>query len=256
MRQRCTSLYYRLILAFVYAAVLLQPIWALAEPQDWPKPMMGNRVFSFLLFEQLEYRGGDGTDTLNWNAEGWIGRDYHKLWLKTEGEYELSKDSGGEVEVQLLYSRLVSPFWDFQAGVRYDQRYGEEPELSQTFLTLGVEGDAPYGIEAEPALFVSDDGDVSARFTGKYDLSLTQRLIAQTRFELNLAAQDVERFDLGAGLNDIELGVRLRFEIWREFAPYLGVSWLRKIGETAALTRRSREDVDTLAFVAGVRVWF
>lgn len=256
MRHRHTGPYYRPILACVYTAVLLQPVWALADPQDWPKPMMGNRVFSFLLFDQLEYRGSDGTDTLNWNAEGWVGRDYHKLRLKTEGEYELSEEGGGEVEVQLLYSRLISPFWDLQAGVRYDQRYGEEPELSQTFLTFGVEGDAPYWIEAEPALFVSDDGEVSARFTGKYDLPLTQRLIAQTRFELNLAAQDVERFDIGGGLNTIELGLRLRFEIWREFAPYLGVSWLRKIGETSALTRRAREDVDTLAFVAGARVWF
>ena len=103
---------------------------------------------------------------------------------------------------------------------------------------------------------MSDDGDVSARFTGKHDLPLTQRLIAQTRFELNLAAQDVERFDIGAGLNNIELGLRLRFEIWREFAPYLGVFWLRNIGETAAVARRAREDVYTLAFIAGVCVSF
>ncbi len=256
MRQRYTKPSSWLIPAFVYAVVSFQPVCALAAPPDWPKPGMGDRVFSFLLFDQLEYRGGNGMETLNWNVEGWVGRDYHKFWIKTEGESELSEDSSGEAEVQLLYSRLVSPFWDLRAGVRYDQHYGEEPERSQTFLTLSAEGHTPYWIEAEPAFFVSDDGDVSIRFTGKYDLLLTQRLIAQTRLELDLAAQDMEQFDIGAGLNNIEWGLRLRFEIRREFAPYLGVSWLRRIGKTAALARRAGAAVDTLAFVAGVRVWF
>ena len=101
-----------------------------------------------------------------------------------------------------------------------------------------------------------EDGDVSARLTGTYDLLLTQRLIAQSRLELNVAAQEVEKFGVGAGVNDIELGLRLRYEIWREFAPYIGVSWLRQLGDTADIARREGEIVDDLALVVGVRVWF
>ena len=250
------SLYWTRILWLVYVAILLQPVPAVAEQEDWPQLMMGRQVFSFLLFEQLEYRSNAGPDTLSWDAEGWIGGDYNKLWMKTEGERRLSEDHGGEIEVQLLYSRLLTPFWDVQAGVRYDQRYGAGPDLSQTFATLGLEGHAPYWVEAEPALFISDDGDVLARLTGAYDLPLTQRLIAQPRFELNLAAQGVERFGIGAGVNDIELGLRLRYEIWREFAPYIGISWLRQLGDTADIARREGDVVDNLAFVVGVRLWF
>ena len=224
--------------------------------EDWPQLHMGQHVYSLLLFDQLEYRSNEGPDTLRWDAEGWLGGDYHKLWFKTEGEQELNGESGGDGEVQLLYSRLLSPFWDVQIGLRYDQLYGPGSDPSRLFSVLGFEGVAPYWFDVEPVLFISEEGDVSARLTGTYDVLLTQRLIAQSRLELNVAAQEVERFGVGEGLNDIELGVRLRYEIWREFAPYIGVSWLRKLGDSADIARTEGAVVDTLAFVVGVRFWF
>lgn len=240
-------------LGCLLSLLALSPV--LHAEEDWPQLHMGH-VYSLLLFDQLEYRRNEGPDTFTWDAQGWIGGDYNKLWLKTEGDQELTGQNSGESEVQLLYSRLVSPFWDFQVGLRYDQLYGPGSDPGRLLTVLGFEGLAPYWFDLEPSLFISEDGDVSARLTGTYDLLFTQRLIAQPRFELNLAAQEVERFGSGAGMNDIELGLRLRYEIWREFAPYIGVSWLRQLGDTADIARREGEVVDNLAFVVGVRVWF
>lgn len=241
---------------FVCLLGLLALSSSLHAEEDWPQLHMGQHVYSLLIFDQLEYRGNEGSDTFTWDAQGWIGGDYNKFWFKTEGDQELNSDRGGEAEVQLLYSRLVSSFWDFQVGLRYDQLYGPGSDLSRFFTVLGFEGLAPYWFDVEPSLFVSEEGDVSARLTGTYDLLLTQQLIAQPRFEFNVAAQEVEEFGIGAGANDIELGLRLRYEIWREFAPYIGVSWLRQLGDTADIARREGEAVDNLAFVVGVRFWF
>jgi copper resistance protein B len=245
-----------LLQCFICLLSLLTFSPSLHAEEDWPRLRMGQHVYSLLLFDQLEYRGNDGPDTFTWDAQGWIGGDGNKIWFKTEGAQELNSDRDGETEVQLLYSRLVSSFWDFQVGLRYDQLYGPGSDPWRLFTVLGFEGLAPYWFDVEPALFISEDGDVSARLTGTYDLLLTQRLIAQPRFELNVAAQEVEEFGIGEGVNDIELGLRLRYEIWREFAPYIGVSWLRQVGDTADIARREGEVVDNLTFVVGIRLWF
>lgn len=208
-------------------------------------------LFGLLLIDQLEYRWNQGTDSTNWNAQGWFGGDYNRLWLKTDGT-SLSDGAVEEAESQLLYSHLIAPFWDFQAGLRYD----EKPKPSRSYAVLGVQGLAPYWFEVEAAAFVSEKGDVSARLEAEYDLLLTQRLIVQPRFETNLAGQKVEELGIGRGFSDIELGLRLRYEIRREFAPYVGISWARKLGDTADFARHVSEDVDTFALVAGIRVWF
>lgn len=212
---------------------------------------LDNRIFTFFQAEQLEYRLSDGKDRLNWDAQGWIGGDYNKLWLKTEGETVFD---GGieEAEIQLLYSRIIHPFWDIQIGGRYDVR----PQPQRGFGVIGVQGMAPYFFEVDAAAFVSHKGDVSARIKGEYELLLTQKLILQPSVELNLAAQRVEELGVGSGLTDVELGLRLRYEFVREFAPYIGVSWERAIGKTADFAREEGEDVDALSFVAGVRFWF
>lgn len=212
-------------------------------------------VYSFLLFEQLEFRSDDGPDFLRWDVQNWLGDDYNKLWIKTEGE-QLTRSENGDVEVQALFSRLVAPFWDLQLGLRYDAAYGPGPTASRAFAVIGLQGLAPYWFELEPALFVSDDGDVSGRVTALYDMLFTQRLILQPRFETNIAMQSVEEFGVGSGFNDVDIGLRLRYEIRREFAPYVGFSWLRKLGETAELARDGGEGVSNLAVVAGLRFWF
>lgn len=221
-----------------------------------PAPIQDRPITYFLLLDQLEYRWNEGPNAFRWDAEGWIGGDYNRAWLKTEGDQQTSKDKNGEAEVQVLYSRLIAPFWDFQAGLRYDKLWGKGPDPSRVFGVIGFEGLAPYWFEVEPAFFVSDRGDVSARLTATYDLLLTQRLILQPRFETNIAAQTVRRFGVGKGFNDVELGLRLRYEIKREFAPYLGINWERKLSDTADIARREGERIGTFAVVLGVRLWF
>lgn len=239
----------------------LVPVGAIAEtragaPDGWPEPVADSSLRYFALADQLEFRRNDGDDLSRWDAEGWVGGDYHKLWLKTEGENRTSGPSGGDAEFQLLYGRTFAAFWDLQLGIREDVLFGSGRNRRRTLAVLGLEGLAPYWFEVTPALFISDDGDVSARLTATYDLLFTQRLIAQPRFEVNLAVQGAPTFGIESGVNDIELGLRLRYEIRREFAPYIGVNWLRKLGDTADLAREEGEDVDALGVVVGIRIWF
>lgn len=226
-------------------------IGLVAPPDPAVAQVADDRIFTFFQAEQLEHRWNDGANTLNWEAQGWVGGDVNRAWLKTEGEQVLD-DTLEEAEVQLLYSRLIGPFWDLQAGGRYDFR----PNPSRFFGVLGVQGLAPYFFEIDAAAFLSEDADVSARVELEYELLLTQRLIAQPLVELNFAIQEVEELGIGSGVNDVELGLRLRYEIIREIAPYVGVNWLRKLGETADFARDEGESVDTFALLAGIRFWF
>lgn len=235
-------------MALLLATILVGPAFV---PAVASAAEMDDQIFTFFQAEQLEYRFKDGKDSLNWDAQGWIGEDYNKLWIKTEGE----KVFGGrleEAEVQVLYSRLIHPFWDIQVGGRYDAR----PQPQRGFGVIGLQGLAPYFFEVDAAGFVSHEGDVSARLKAEYELLLTQKLILQPSAEFNLAAQQVEKLGIGSGLTDVELGLRLRYEFVREFAPYVGVSWERKIGKTADFARDEGEDVDALSLVTGVRFWF
>lgn len=230
---------------------------AAAAGKNWPEPIEDSMRFGFLLFDQLEYRmKNNADDTVRWDVQSWYGGDYNRLWMKTEGEWRTGGERGGEAEVQALYSRLIAPFWDLQAGLRYDQFSGAGFDRSRGFAVLGIQGLARYRFELEPALFISQDGDVSARLTATYDILLTQRLILQPRLDFDAAVQSAEKFGVGEGVNSLGLGLRLRFEIRREFAPYVGVHWLSRFGETADIARRGGGRADDLAVVFGVRLWF
>lgn len=218
-----------------------------------PQPKEDEQLYSFLLFDLLEYQGGKNLNQLRWDVVGWAGGDYNRLWFKTEGDTDADRATA---EFQLLYGRLIAPFWDLQAGIRHDRIYGSGSADARTFAVIGVQGLAPYWFDVEPWIAISEDGDVSARLTVEYDLLLTQRLILQPRVEIDAAVQKVERFGVGSGINDIETGLRLRYEIRREFAPYLGINWKRLLGQTAELARRDGEEVEKLSIVAGVRLWF
>jgi copper resistance protein B len=224
-------------------------------PTDWPHVHEDDHPFGYVLVDRFEYRDDEGPNHLLWDAQGWYGGDYQRLWFKTEGESAVS-DSDGEFEGQLLYGRLVAPYWDLQAGLRYDRAYGSGRDRDRAFGVLGIQGTAPYRFETDLALFVSEDGDVSARVEWEYELLLTQRLVLQPRVEINAAAQRVRAWGVGSGLNDLQLGLRLRYEIRREFAPYVGVEWVRKLGDTADLARDDGGEVSVSALVAGVRLWF
>ena len=223
---------------------------------NWPKPVEDSQWGSLLVVDQLEYRMHEGADTMRWDIVGWYGGDYNRLWLKTEGEWKTAGERGGEFEVQALYGRLIAPFWDVQIGVRHDHISQAGFDHSRELAVVGLQGLAPYWFELEPALFISQDGDVSARLTATNDLLLTQRLILQPRLDVDAAGQSVKNFGVGEGINSIGLGLRLRYEIRREFAPYLGVQWLRRLGETADNSRRDGERAADTMLVFGARIWF
>jgi copper resistance protein B len=214
------------------------------------------QLFTSLVVDQLEYRSEEGVDRLRWDIEGWAGGDTNRVWLRTEGENAAAGADGGDLEVQLYYGRHVAPYWDLLIGVRQDVVFGSGRNRDRTFAVVSLEGLSPYRFELEPSLFVSDSGDLSARFTATTDWFLTQRLVAQPRFEINVAASGARGFGVRSGVNDVELGLRLRYEIRREAAPYVGVSWVRRVGDTADLARSRGEGESDLAFVAGMRFWF
>jgi len=207
-------------------------------------------LLTMLVVDQLEIRNNDGRDPLVWDAEGWIGKDLHKLWIKTEGEYVDSRVE--EVELQALYSRAVAPFWDIKLGWRRNIR----PTPNRDWLAFGVKGLAPYFFDIDAALFVGDAGRTSARLQVEYEIMLTQRLVLVPEIELNLYGKDDPATGIGSGLSNIEAGLRLRYEIRREFAPYIGLNWTKLYGDTADFARAEEVDTDDIQFVFGVRAWF
>ncbi len=214
-------------------------------------------IFYSLQIDQLEQRwGSDDANRLHWDLEGWVGGDTNRVWFRSEGDKNTSGPSGSDVEVQLLYSRHLYAFWDFQIGVAREETFGAGPDNQRTRAVIGFDGLAPYWFELEPLLLIDDGGDVSARVTATLDQFITQRLIAQPRFEINAATKSAKDFGIESGVNNVELGLRLRYELRREFAPYVGLSWIRKLGETAELARDQGEDDSDLSFVLGVRMWF
>ncbi|WP_330204427.1 copper resistance protein B [Cyanobacterium sp. Dongsha4] len=224
------------------------------QENDFGEPIHDNQIFYKILFDQLEYQVNDSQNIFNWDVTGWVGGDYQKFVFKTEGDVSLD-DGNGEAELQLLYSKMISPYFDFQAGLRYDQLYGDKGN-SRGFAVIGVEGLAPYFVEIDTALFISHQGDISARFKAEKELLLSQRLVLQPKIETNLAIQKVQEFGIGSGINNLELGLRLRYEISREFAPYIGISWNKLFGDTAKFAEEEGESSDDLKFVTGVRLMF
>ncbi len=224
---------------------------AMAEARKAVQQEHGASNAYFLQADRFESRTNEGEPQLLWDAQGWFGGDKNKLWLKSEGEYSFNGDEFEDAEIQALWSRAFARYFDVQAGVRHDFAPGDD----RTFGVVGVQGLAPYWFEVDAAAFVSGDGDISARIELEYELLLTQRLILQPRTELNFAIQDVPENGVGSGLSTAEMGLRLRYEIKRQLAPYIGVSWERAVGETADFVRADGEDPSSVSFVAGLRLW-
>lgn len=211
----------------------------------------GNIVMSKILIDQLEAQIRDGKDGYKWDGQAWYGGDIDKFWVKAEGEGAFGA-SPEQVEVQALWSHAIDPWFDLQAGARYDFR----PDPERAYLVLGVQGLAPYWFEVDAAAFISDKGDISARFEAEYDLRFTQKLILQPRVEFDLALQDVPEIGVGSGLSTAEAGVRLRYEIMPEFAPYIGLEYQRAFGDTRDYRRLTGEDTGGIGFMVGIRTWF
>lgn len=202
--------------------------------------------------DRLEAGVGDDDTTWLWDAQGWIGGDIHRFVWKTEGQAD-DHEGLGEVEVQALYSRAVRPFWDVQIGLRQDVvRDGEDT----THLVAGLQGVAPGWWEIDAAAFLSQHGDLTARIEAEQDLRLTQRWILQPRVELDLSATDAPTRGLSPGLTGLEAGLRLRYEIQREFAPYVGVEWHSTFGTAADQARTLGHPTEDTRLLIGIRAWF
>ena len=227
---------------------------ARARGQSPEVPNMHAPPRTFILAEVLEYSPGGVDRPIRYDVEAWHGGDYNRLWLKADGE-QGTEDGAGELEFQALYSRLVSPFWDAQIGVRFDVHYGEGTARSRAALAVGLEGLAPYWFELEPTLYLDQDGVISASLTAAYELYFTQRLVVEPRLETFAALEEVREFGIGRGINDVEFGLRARYEVRREFAPYVGFAWARRIGGTADLAHEAGEPVREASFMAGLRMW-
>ena len=255
-RRRLTHASISAMRAVVRLVAAFLPMLALAAPVRGQGVRLENETaYGYALFDLLEVAPGIDGRPLRWDMLGSVGKQYDRFWIKSDGDVSTSRRAG-ELEVQGLYSRLVAPFWEAQLGVRFDVAYaGGATTRTRSQLVLGLQGLAPYWFELEPALFVSQDGDLSAALVGSYDLFVTQRMILQPRLDLNVALQDVDEWGTSSGFNRVVLGARLRYEIEREFAPYVGLSWTRLTGGTADLARARGEDFSSLALVAGVRAW-
>ncbi|WP_192985585.1 copper resistance protein B [Pseudomonas sp. EggHat1] len=231
------------------------PVLTDADRQAAFPPLPGHKVHdsainSFFLLDQLEYQDADEGSTLAWDASGWVGGDINRVWFRSEGER--TNGVTEDAELQLLYGRSIGPWWDVVAGVRQDFK----PESPQTWAAFGIQGMALYAFEAEATAFVGENGQTAARLEGEYDILLTNRLILQPTAEMNFYGKNDPERGVGSGLANTELGLRLRYEIVRQFAPYIGVSWSRSYGNTADMVRDEGGDVDEARFVAGIRMWF
>ncbi|MCW1382522.1 copper resistance protein B [Novosphingobium sp. KCTC 2891] len=210
----------------------------------------GKATYAKLTFDLAEYQFREGKDGYRWEAEAWFG-DLDRVVLRSKGEGTF-REGVDHAEVQALYSKALDPWWNLQVGIRQDI----QPKPVRTHAVIGVEGRAPYQFDVQAAAFLSQRGEVTGRVEGTYDQRLTQRLILQPRAELNLSAQDMPDIGIGSGLTSAELGLRLRYEIRREFAPYVGVSWTWLAGRTADHARAAGHDPSEGSVVLGVRSWF
>jgi copper resistance protein B len=244
------------------AGMTLEEVFHFAESpptSNFPELEPHDTLNVFTLFEQLEYRvatDDETADHLGWEAQGWIGGDFNKFRWKNEGTAVFDGPDEGGSETDLLYSRLITPFWDFQVGVQYANEWRNDDYDDRWSGVIALQGLAPYKFELDHSLYISEDGDVTFEIEAEYDLRITQRLVLQPRAEMGFAFQDIPERSLGAGMTDVKLDLRLRYEIKREFAPYFGVRSQFLVGETDSIAEASGEDSEPLFFLAGFRFAF
>lgn len=206
--------------------------------------------FGSVLIERLERVDTDDGNTTAYDLQAWFGRDFNRLVIKAEGDYGQGRLQDGRTEA--LWSRAVTSYWDMQLGVRFDNGVGPDRE----WLAFGIQGLAPYWFDVEATGYIGESGRTAFRLSTLYDILLTQRLILQPRAELNVYGKNDEEREIGSGLSDAEFGVRLRYEFSRQFAPYVGVEWAGKFGESADLARDVGEDKSETRWMFGFRAWF
>jgi copper resistance protein B len=220
-----------------------------ASPMTQSMQMNDAAPLGMLWLDQAEGRLLAAPSGAAWQGEGWYGDDYDKAWVRTEGEPD---PSGAEsARAELFWDRAILQWWNVDLGVRQD--FGAGP--GRSWAALGVHGIAPQGVDAEATLYAGSGERISARLKLDYELLFTQRLILQPEVEMNLYGRADPARSLGAGVSDLEIGLRLRYEVRREFAPYVGVVWERRWGRTASFWSAAGEDPSELTLALGLRVW-
>lgn len=231
-------------LSFLTVSLLLGSVTsALAGGKDDP-------LLTKVLIDQLEVRDADEANPWILDGQAWVGKDLQKLWFKAEVERANSETE--EAELQALYSQAIAPYWDVQFGLRQDF----QPTPSRSWGVIGLQGLAPYFFEVDAALFIGESGRTALRLEAEYELLFTQRLILTPEINVNFYGKNDVDLGIGSGLSDIEAGLRLRYEIRREFAPYIGVNWNKSFGNTAEFARNEGKDTNDIQWVIGVRAWF
>lgn len=228
-------------------------IWgaeAMAASREELRRTHGDFATFWFQGDRFETQLREGRNAYLWDVQGYYGGPTERLWFKSEGEGDWGR-APEDAEIQALYAKAFAPFWDVQAGIRQDIA---GPDT--THAVIGVQGLAPYMFEVDAVLFLSTRGDLTARIEAEIDQRITQRLILQPRVEANLSAQDIPLLGVGAGLDQIEAGVRLRYELRREFAPYIGIEQSWRTGRGADFAQARGEDRSATSFIAGIRFWF
>jgi len=208
-----------------------------------------NAINYFVLFDQLEGQVGDGPDGISWDTKGWIGQDRNRLWFRAEGDHIDGRLE--QAQTNLLYGRAISRWWDVIAGVRLDTL----PDTPRAAVAFGIQGLAPYWFDVEASTYVEFSGRTHVRIETEYDLLITNRLVLQPLVEFEVYSRDDQERQIGAGLSTGELGLRLRYEFRREFAPYVGVVWNRRFFGTADYARAAGDPTAGTRVAVGVRLW-
>jgi copper resistance protein B len=214
------------------------------------------RLHPFLRAEILEYRPRGSESDYRWDMDGWYGGDHNGVWVKSEGQSDTAFKAGRHVDMQLLYDRFIREYRHFQFGVRGEAQTFMGEEVARAHGVIGFHELVPERYEVESALFISQHGDISARLQISQEVRLAPRVILQGRFETNAAIQKVEKFTTGSGLNNVEFGLRLAYQIRSHIAPYVGVSFDHSFFGTSKLVRQSGGEPSQIRFVVGARLWF
>jgi len=230
-------------------ATPVQP--TLPGEREFGQPVMDRPIIAHVIFNELEGRWNGTNTEFRWDGQGWVGTDYDKLWVKSEGTLQ-SNGTLDDGQQQFLYDRAITTYFDLQGGLRSDL----DSRPTRNWAALGVQGLAPYFFDLEVTGYVSGEGHLAAKLEASYDLLLTQRLILQPQIEVNLYSKADPARLIGAGFSDIDTGLRIRYEISRKFAPYIGVVYEGKFGQTASYAKQAGESTGDFRFAFGVRLWF
>jgi copper resistance protein B len=212
--------------------------------------MDDDATFAKFRIDRLERAFGGDAPAFSWDVDAWLGRDFDKLLIRSEGEH--ARGATEEADVEALWSHAVATYWDTEVGVRQDIG----GRANRTWIAFGIQGLAPWWFDLGATAYIGESGRTALRVEADYDLSLTQKLILQPRAEINAYGASDHAAGIGSGLSDATFGVRLRYEIRREFAPYVGVEWSRRFGDTADFARAEGFDANDTRWVVGIRVWY